>query len=55
VQAAARIRPGQPVAIRPALTGTVREVKSGQVFIDFANASAAIKIGATVQIKIKVM
>jgi HlyD family secretion protein len=54
VQAAARIRPGQPVAIQPALTGTVREVKSGQVFIDFRNPPAAIKIGTTVQIKIKV-
>lgn len=56
-QAAARVHPGQPVAIQIAnvavpTTGTVREVKSGQVFIDLTDPSAAVKIGMTVQIKI---
>ncbi len=57
-QIAARIHPGQAAAIEiarvstPAM-GTVREVKSGQVFIDITNASPGVTMGMAVQIKIK--
>jgi hypothetical protein len=34
--------------------GTVREVKSGQVFIDIKDPSPAITRGMTVQVKIKI-
>jgi hypothetical protein len=52
------IQPGQTVAIQIAgmptpTTGTVREVKSGQVFIDIKNPPPAITRGMTVQVKIK--
>jgi multidrug resistance efflux pump len=55
----ARIQPGQTVAIQIAgvptpTMGTVREVKSGQVFIDIKNPSPAITRGMTVQVKIKI-
>jgi multidrug resistance efflux pump len=55
----ARIQPGQTAAFQienvPAPTmGTVREVKSGQVFIDIKNPSPAVTRGMTVQVKIKI-
>jgi multidrug resistance efflux pump len=55
-QTAPRIQPGQTVEIQLAngtSAGTVREVKSGQVFIDMKNPPPAITRGMTVQIKIK--
>lgn len=57
-QITARIQPGQVVAMLIAgsgnpITGTVRELKSGQVFIDIKNPPAAMTRGMTVQIKIK--
>jgi multidrug resistance efflux pump len=53
------IQPGQTVAIQIAgvptpTMGTVREVKSGQVFIDIKDPSPAITRGMTVQVKIKI-
>jgi multidrug resistance efflux pump len=58
VEPQARILAGQAVAIQIAsapspTAGIVREVKSGQVFIDIQNPSPAIRRGVTVQIKIK--
>ena len=55
----AGIQPGQTVAIQIAgvptpTMGTVREVKSGQVFIDIKDPSPAITRGMTVQVKIKI-
>jgi multidrug resistance efflux pump len=57
-QAAARVHPGQAVAIQIAgmpspTTNTVRAVKSGQIFIDLMNPSSEIKPGMTARIKIK--
>ncbi len=52
------VQPGQTVAIQiagvpaPAM-GTVRDVKSGQVFIDIKDPPPAIARGMTVQVKIK--
>jgi hypothetical protein len=53
-----RIQPGQSAAIQFAnvaipIPGTVREVKSGQVFLDLANPPPAIAPGMTAQVKIK--
>jgi len=55
----AGIQPGQTVAIQIAgvptpTMGTVREVKSSQVFIDIKDPSPAITRGMTVQAKIKI-
>jgi multidrug resistance efflux pump len=57
-QMAARIHPGQTVEIEIAsvpspTAGTVRELKSGQVFIDIPNPSPGIARGMAVHIKIK--
>ena len=56
---AQKIRQGQPALIQiaeapSAIEGAVREVKSGQVFVDFTSPSAAIKPGLTAQVKFKV-
>jgi HlyD family secretion protein len=53
-----RIQPGQSAAIQfpnvaSPITGTVREVKSGQVFLDLANPPPAIAPGMTAQVKIQ--
>ena len=55
----APIQPGQTAAIQienvsTAAMGTVREVKSGQVFIDIKNPPPALTRGMTVQVKIKI-
>jgi len=52
------IQPGQTVAIQIAgmptpTTGTVREVKSGQVFIDIKTRRQLSREEMTVQVKIK--
>jgi multidrug resistance efflux pump len=57
-QAALRIQPGQTAGIQIAgapspMTGIVRVVKSGQIFIDITNPPPAITRGMTVRIKIK--
>jgi multidrug resistance efflux pump len=57
-EVAARIHPGQPVAIQIAsvptpATGTVRELRSGQVFVELTNPSPEVRVGTAVQIKIK--
>ena len=57
-QMSARIQPGQAVALLIAgagdpTTGSVRELKSGQVFIDIKNPPPAMTRGMTVQIKVK--
>lgn len=54
----ARIQPGQSAAIQfgsraGPIPGTVREVKSGQVFLDIANPPPAVAPGMSVQIKIR--
>lgn len=54
-----QIRQGQPAMIQiaeavSAIQGTVREIKAGQVFVDFTSPSPVIKPGATAQVKIKV-
>jgi multidrug resistance efflux pump len=56
---AQRIHQGQPALIEvaeapSAIEGAVREIKSGQVFVDFTSPSAAIKPGLTAQVKFKV-
>ena len=56
---AQKIRQGQPALIQIAeapspIEGAVREIKSGQVFVDFTSPSAAIKPGLTAQVKLKV-
>lgn len=58
-QTISRVKPGQPalvvIAEAPAgIPGTVRELKGGQVFVEFASPSAAIRPGVTAQVKIKV-
>jgi len=58
VEPQARIQPGQAAALLIAgagnpMTGTVREMKSGQVFIDIQNPSPLVQRGMAVQIKIK--
>ena len=55
---AARIQPGQSATIdlgsgASPLAGTVREVKSGQVFLDIANPPPAVAPGMSVQVKIR--
>jgi multidrug resistance efflux pump len=57
-QMAARIQPGRTVEIEIAsvpgpTVGTVRELKSGQVFIDIPNPSPALARDMAVQIRIK--
>ena len=57
-QMTARIQPGQAAALLIAgaanpITGTVRELKSGQVFIDIKNPRPDMTRGIKVQIKIK--
>ena len=54
-----QIRQGQPALIQiaeaaSAIQGTVREIKAGQVFVDFTSPSPVIKPGLTAQVKIKV-
>jgi multidrug resistance efflux pump len=56
-QVAMRIHPGQVVAMQidgvpSSAAGTVREVKSGQVFIDIQNPAPATLLGMTVRIKL---
>jgi len=53
-----RLRPGQQVAVLLAeapipLKGIVREIKAGQVFIEFSNSLPAIRPGLTAQVKIR--
>ncbi len=55
---AARIQPGQSAIIdlgsgAGPLAGTVRDVKSGQVFLDIANPPPAVAPGMSVQVKIR--
>jgi HlyD family secretion protein len=55
-----RIHAGQTAAIviadTPGVTaGKVREIKAGQVFIDFTSPSLSIRPGMSVQVKIKVL
>lgn len=52
------IKSGQPALVEIAeaaggIMGTVREVKAGQVFVDFTSPSPAVKPGLTAQVKIK--
>ena len=54
-----QIHQGQPASIQiaeaiSAIPGTVREIKAGQVFVDFTSPSPVIKPGLTAQVKIKV-
>jgi HlyD family secretion protein len=54
-----QIRQGQPALIQiaeavAAISGTVREIKAGQVFVDFTSPSPVIKPGLTAQVRIKV-
>jgi len=54
-RAADQIHAGQPAVIRiaeapSAIEGTVREIKSGQVFVDFTSPAAVIKPGLTAQV-----
>jgi HlyD family secretion protein len=54
----ARIKPGQSAAIQfgnvaGPITGTVREVKSGQVFLDIANPPPIVAPGMSVRVKIQ--
>jgi len=55
----ARIRAGQPVLIQLAelpdrpLDGTVREVKQGQVLVEFASPTQAIRPGLTAQVRFR--
>jgi multidrug resistance efflux pump len=56
---AQHIRQGQPALIEvaeapAAFEGAVREIKSGQVFVDFTSPSAVIRPGLTAQVKFKV-
>jgi multidrug resistance efflux pump len=53
-----RIRPGVPASIQIAeapegITATVREVKSGQVFVDFTSPSPALRPGLTAQVRLR--
>jgi HlyD family secretion protein len=53
-----RIHPGAPAVIQiaeapEAITATVREVKSGQVFVDFTSPSPAVHPGLTAQVRLK--
>ena len=53
-----RIRPGAPALIQIAeapegITATVREVKSGQVFVDFTSPSPAVRPGLTAQVRLR--
>lgn len=57
-RAVQQIRQGQAALIEvaeaaSAIQGTVREVKAGQVFVDFTSPSPVIKPGLTAQVKIK--
>lgn len=58
--ALARIRPGQPAAVRvaevadAALPGAVRDVKGSQVFIEFTSPNPAIRPGLTAQATIRI-
>jgi multidrug efflux pump subunit AcrA (membrane-fusion protein) len=52
---ALRVKLGEPVAVDPGGAGKVREMKEGQVFIDLANPPPEIRLGATVEIRIKLM
>lgn len=55
-----RLRPGQPALVEVAegpvggMAGRVKEIKSGQVIVEFSNASPAVKPGLTAQVRIKV-
>jgi multidrug resistance efflux pump len=54
-----KIKVGQPALVEIAeapggVPGSVREVKAGQVFVDFASPAATIKPGLTAQVKIKI-
>ena len=53
-----RIHPGAPALIQIAeapegITASVREVKSGQVFVDFTSPSPAVRPGLTAQVKLR--
>lgn len=53
-----QLKQGQPAMIQiaeapAAIQGTIREIKSGRVFVDFTSPSAAIKPGLTAQVIIK--
>ncbi|MGI8741821.1 MAG: HlyD family secretion protein [Bryobacteraceae bacterium] len=53
------IRAGQPALVEVAeapggMPGLVREVKAGQVFVDFSSPAATVKPGLTAQVKIKI-
>ena len=53
-----RIHPGAPALIQiaeapDAITASVREVKSGQVFVDFTSPSPAVRPGLTAQVKLR--
>ncbi len=56
----ARIRPGQPAAVRVAevgnepLAGSVRDIKGTQVFVEFISPNPAIRPGLTAQTTIKI-
>lgn len=52
------IKSGQPALVQIAeanggIAGTVREIKAGQVFVDFTSPSPDVKPGLTAQVKIK--
>ena len=55
----ARIHPGQSAAIvmaeapNGAIGGSVREIRDGQVVIDFVSPTPAIRPGLTAQVRIK--
>jgi multidrug resistance efflux pump len=54
----ARLQPGQTAVIEipivsPTITGRVREVKSGQVIIEFHSPAPAVRPGMTARVKIK--
>jgi multidrug resistance efflux pump len=53
-----RIHPGAPALIQIAeapegITAIVREVKSGQVFVDFTSPTPAVRPGLTAQVRLK--
>jgi multidrug resistance efflux pump len=56
-----RIRPGQEAVIQVAeipgegLPGKVREIKSGQVVVEFVSPSPAVQPGLTAQVRIKLI
>ena len=55
-----KFRAGQPASIQiaealGAIQGSVREVKAGEVFVDFANPLPAIKPGLTAQVTVELL